>query len=397
MYKTTKIPIPAIWGFFTLVLFLASCQKKKHSTDFCSDKTPLDSIPLVYSDKNDADSNLLRQNLDDLFMQRYHAHFNGAALIAVKGKIVYENYFGLGNIDTRDTITANSTFHIASVSKTFTAMAILWLYQQGKLNINADVKLYIPDFPYNNITISALLKHRSGLANYSYFAEKAYKDTTSILTNEGVLYELKKQNIPLQYPPNTHFQYCNTNFAILATIIEKVTKMKYADFLECTFFKPLGMSHSFVYQAAIQPVLPKGATISYVRNRQNPLEFDDGVVGDKNIYSTVQDLYRWDRALRSGKVIADSLLERAYTPYSNEHAGIKNYGMGWRLLIYPDKQKIVYHNGWWHGNTASIYRFQTEDFTFIVLANHYNRTVYQMQPIYDLVHGKTSNMGFEDE
>ncbi len=395
-----KTHIYILTGFFILsLIFLESCNKiTKTGAAICEFSQKNDAIPLIYSDKTDTANKQLEQNLDALFRQRHQgAHFNGAALVAVKGKIVYENYFGLGNMNTHDTITANSTFHIASVSKTFTAMAVLWLHQQGKLDINANVTQYLPDFPYKNITVSALLKHRSGLANYSYFAEKAYKDTTAILTNQGVLYELKKQNIPLQYAPDTHFQYCNTNYAVLASIIEVVTKTKYADFMACAFFNPLGMTNTFVYQAATNPVLPKNATISYIGNRENPLEFDDGVVGDKNIYSNVQDLYRWDRALRSGRILPDSLLQKAYTPYSNERPGIKNYGLGWRLLVYPDNQKIMYHNGWWHGNTASIYRFQNQDFTFIVLANRYNRTVYQMQPVYDIVNGKVNNMGFEEE
>ena len=389
--------------FLSFFLICTSCAKSKKPVNaFCDDTSFRGDTTLFYADTttdnkaNDAKN--YAKNLQSLFDLRYkNTNFNGAALIAVKGKIVYENYFGIANRATNDTITAHSAFHIASVSKTFTALAVLWLHEHKKMNINDLVIKYLPNFPYPDLTIAMLLKHRSGLSNYSYFAEKAYQDTTVLLTNTGVLHELIRQKIPLQVAPDTHFQYCNTNFAVLALVIEAVTKMPYSEFISCRFFEPLGMKHSFVYEPAKEPTLPKEATRSYIGTRENPLEFDDGVVGDKNIYSTVQDLYRWDRALKTRVIVSDSMLQLAYTAYSNERAGFKNYGLGWRLLVYPNAQKIVYHNGWWHGNTASLYRFLDADFTCIVLANRYNRTVYQMQPIYDILIGQPSNMGFEEE
>ena len=179
MHKTTSKQVIqvgiALFSIIFIIFLLKNCNRFKTwnllpASEICKQKA--DSIPLIYSDTSDVAVRQLHHNLDELFTQRYrNAHFNGAALIAVKGKIVYENYFGLGNMHTHDTITSNSTFHIASVSKTFTAMAVLWLYQQGKLDINAKVTKYLPDFPYQNIAVSDLLKHRAGLANYSYFAE----------------------------------------------------------------------------------------------------------------------------------------------------------------------------------------------------------------------------------
>jgi CubicO group peptidase (beta-lactamase class C family) len=167
--------------------------------------------------------------------------------------------------------------------------------------------------------------------------------------------------------------------------------------MRCAIFEPLGMKNTFVYDPTRQPILPKNASASYYPNGQrHTLKFDDGVVGDKNIYSTVQDLYRWERALSRGKVLTINSLEQSYTPYSNEHASTKNYGLGWRMLLYPD-QKVIFHNGWWHGNNSSLYRFLKDDITVICLSNKYNRSTYQVQPIYNLVKGYNIEMGFEEE
>ncbi len=342
----------------------------------------------------------VQSRLNALFEERHRqAGFNGAALVAVNGKIVFEKYMGYGDVEQRDTLTPESLFHIASVSKTFTGMGILWLQTHHFLNINDAVCQYLPTFPYPELQIKHLLMHRSGLSNYSYFAEPIWKDRVGLLTNEAVLHLLDSLKLPLINPPDTHFQYCNTNFVVLAQVIQKASGMAYADFLGCVFFKPLGMTHTRVYQPAVQPQLPENGTRNYMRNARYGLEFDDGTYGDKNIYSTVQDLYKWDKALNTLNLVDAQLLQAAYTPYSNEHAGLKNYGLAWRLLCYPDGKKIVYHNGWWHGNCASIYRFGDEKLTFIVLANKYNRSTYQMQPLYDAVHGeaKAADMEFAEE
>jgi CubicO group peptidase (beta-lactamase class C family) len=111
-------------------------------------------------------------------------------------------------------------------------------------------------------------------------------------------------------------------------------------------------------------------------------------MGDKGIYSSVRDLYKWDQALYSGKLIKQSTLEEAFKPYSFEKPGVKNYGLGWRMLNYPDGVKIIYHNGWWHGNNTCFYRFIQDNFTIIVLGNKFNKSIYrQPQQIYNIVMG----------
>ncbi|MEN9568988.1 MAG: hypothetical protein RL172_219 [Bacteroidota bacterium] len=306
--------------------------------------------------------------------------FNGAVLVAKKGNIVFEAYNGFERLNAAAPITDSSSFHIASVSKTFTAMAILQLWQQGKLQLDDEVSNYFPSFNYTGVTIRTLLNHRSGLPNYVYFMEIQGWDTKRLVHNSDVLdYLVTKKSVLANIgQPNTHFSYCNTNYALLALLIEKQSGTSYANYLQQQFFTPLGMRHTFVYDSTkAASVLP-----SYDwRGGLIPLNHLDLVYGDKNIYSTPNDLLLWDRALSSGKLFSDKTLAEAYAPYSNEKPGIKNYGLGWRMNIYPDGKKMIYHNGWWHGNNAAFIRLTQDSATIIVLGNKFNRNIYHAKEL----------------
>ncbi|RYY50726.1 MAG: class A beta-lactamase-related serine hydrolase [Chitinophagaceae bacterium] len=302
--------------------------------------------------------------------------FNGGMLVAKGGNIIFEQYKGTATLGGTDTINSNTPFHIASVSKTFTAMCVLKLSEDSLLNLDDAYSKYFPEFNYPGITVRTLLNHRSGLPNYLYFMEKlGYKDSAAI-SNRQILDVLINQKNTLENIglPDRHFSYCNTNFALLALLIEKVSGKSYPDFVRQQIFEPLGMQNSFVYTPAdSQRITPnydwKGGRI--------PDNFLDKVYGDKNIYSTVRDLLKWDRALASGLLFSKNSMEQAYTPYSNEKPGIRNYGLGWRMNIYDNGKKVVFHNGWWHGNNAAFIRLRDEDATIIVTGNRYSRNIYK--------------------
>ena len=195
----------------------------------------------------------------------------------------------------------------------------------------------------------------------------------------------------LEFRPNSRFKYCNTNFAVLARLVERVTEMNFYDFMSRYVFQPLGMNSTFVYNP--QKGLPQNAAISYKRNWwREPDMFADGVYGDKGIYSTVEDMYRWDQSFYQNKLLSNETMELAYGPCSFERPGVKNYGLGWRMLCYPDGYKIIYHNGWWHGNNTCFYRFIKDNFTVIVLGNKYNNGIYrQPQALYNIVNGTAAD------
>ena len=310
--------------------------------------------------------------------------FNGEILVAKNGNIIFEQYNGTGHLPGTDTISATTSLHIASVSKTFTAMAILKLWQNGKLNIDDEFSKYFPAFNYSGVTIRSLLNHRSGLPNYTHFLENLGWDKTRLVTNEDVLNFLitRKAELIDIAAPNSHFTYCNTNYALLALLIEKITGKKYADFINQTFFIPLQMKNSYVFSLADSA---KALPSYNWKGKIEPFGFLDAVYGDKNIYTTVRDLLIWDRALSCNLLFTNETLEQAYAPYSNEKPGTRNYGLGWRMNIYPNGKKIIYHNGWWHGSNASFKRLLNDSATIIVIGNKFTRAIYHTKILASII------------
>ena len=301
--------------------------------------------------------------------------FNGGIIVAREGNIIFEKYNGTAHLPGTDTITENSSMHIASITKTFTAMAVLKLQQDGKLNIDDEFSKYFPAFNYPGVTIRTLLNHRSGLPNYNYFIETLGWDKSKFVKNEDVLNYLITYKPALAdiSSPDTHFSYCNTNYALLALLIEKISGSSYAAYLNRSFFFPLQMKSTYVFSLA--DTLKAIPSYNW-RGGLEPFTFLDQVYGDKNIYSTPRDLLIWDRTLTSNLIFTPEILDEAYAPYSNEKPGMRNYGLGWRLNIFPDGNKVIYHNGWWHGSNATLMRLIKEKATIIVIGNKFTRSVY---------------------
>ncbi|MCO6496399.1 MAG: beta-lactamase family protein [Chitinophagaceae bacterium] len=314
--------------------------------------------------------------------------FNGSMLVVKNGVVLFEAYKGYANFKTKDTLTEHSAIHLASVSKTFTAMAVLKLVQEGKLNLDDSLQKFFPGFPYEGVTVKTLLNHRSGLPNYAYFMENLKWDQSKFCTNRDILNYMIEFKPDKYYNPDKRFNYCNTNYSLLALVIEEVSGMSYEDYLRKTIFLPLGMKDTFVYNPDRDTAT---AVPSYdQRGRLEATTWLDKGYGDKNVYSTPRDMFKWDQALTAGKVVNKELLEAAYTPYSNERRGIKNYGLGWRMNVYPNGRKIIFHNGWWHGNNTVFIRDIQDSLTIIVLGNKYNRNIYNAKKIAEIFEGGVS-------
>ena len=321
--------------------------------------------------------------------------FNGGIVVAKDGNIVFEKYNGTGHLPGKDTITENSSMHIASITKTFTAMAVLKLQQDDSLNIDDEFSKYFPAFNYPGVTIRCLLNHRSGLPNYNYFMETLGWDKTQFVKNEDVLNYLitYKASLADVSPPGAHFSYCNTNYALLALLIEKITGTTYAAYLSRIFFIPLQMKHTYVFSLA--DTLKAIPSYNW-RSVREAFNFLDQVYGDKNIYTTPRDLLIWDKALSSNLIFTPETLSQAHAPYSNEKPGMRNYGLGWRMNIFPDGNKIIYHNGWWHGSNATFIRLIKEKATIIVVGNKFTRAVYNAK-VLTSIFGNYYLPGDEDE
>jgi CubicO group peptidase (beta-lactamase class C family) len=348
-------------------------------------------------DTTSAESRRIIESLDSFYNVQAKHGFNGSVLVGQKGKIIYERYFGYANREGGQKLKPNSSSQLASTSKTFTSAAILYLYENNLLDINDPVSKYLKGFPYAGVTIKMLLDHRSGLPDYLKFTSRYKKDTKTPITNEDVIEMMMRHKPKAEARPDARFKYCNTNFVVLSRIIEEVSEMPYATFMKTYIFDPVGMQNTFVYDP--WQGLPVNAAVSYKATwAREPDMFADGVTGDKGIYSTVRDMFRWDQSLYKNTILSNETMELAYGPCSFEKPGIKNYGLGWRMLCYANGNKVVYHNGWWHGNNTVFYRFLKDNMTLIILGNKYNQGIYRQAPVvYSLIKGTPVGSGFDDE
>ena len=362
--------------FLTLFVFVFGC--KSNSSNNIASKKDSSIIPIPSPEKlTRQEIDAYHNKLDEIFNKKLiKPNFNGAILVAKGGNILYEKYVGFINPRTKNNPISDSTsFHLASTSKPFTGVAVLKLIQEGKIKLNDKATLFFPQLPYPDVTIKDLLSHRSGLPNYLNFMEDRTKwPANKMIRNQDVLNFMTKYKPALSYRTGTRFNYCNTNFVMLALIIEKVSGQSYPQFLKKNIFEPLGMHHTFVYTPAdsgkvIMSYKPSGAL--WVNDM-----FDD-TYGDKNIYSTPRDLLKWDLGLYSNQFIRQSLLDSAYHPLSNESASTHNYGLGWRMLNLSNGKKVIYHNGKWHGFTPAFTRLLDEKAVIIILGNQYNSGIYQ--------------------
>lgn len=337
--------------------------------------------------------------LDVLFKKRAKAGFNAAVLVSQGGQIIYQNAFGYSDIKKKTPLTLQSQFQLASASKPLTATAILLLKDQGKLSLNDSIQKYFPQFPYPGITIKHLLSHRSGLANYIYFCEPYCDDNNcyngKVFDNASMLNIIINTKPDLYSKPDKKFEYCNTNYALLALIIEKVSHQSYTTFMREQMFDVLGMNESFVVGDKDRA---KNKTIGHTPSGKAEDEaYADNVYGDKGIYSTVNDLFKFNKALYSEKLLKQGTVIESYAGYSNEHKGKRNYGLGWRIVDNGKAGKIIYHNGWWHGYSSLFYRRPSDETCIIVLSNKFSRMTYQIQDILTILDGKESGEEIEGE
>ncbi|MCF8372778.1 MAG: beta-lactamase family protein [Bacteroidales bacterium] len=299
-----------------------------------------------------------------------YSRFHGNVLIAHDGEIILKKSYGYKDFPNKNLHDENSTFQLASVSKQFTAMSILMLVEQRKVDLDADIRTYLPGFPYEKITVKNLLQHTGGLPNYMWMLEHKWKKE-KIPTNKDLIALMKELKMQRFFWPGKRHDYSNTGYAVLASIVESVTGKNFGDFVADNIFKPLGMDHSFVYSAGIDKDYPEkldGYFQKWRRLRIYDHTLHDGIVGDKGVYSTASDLVLWDQALYANKLINDTLLQLAMTAGKIRNRWEFPYGFGFRVKKYND-QKLVYHKGLWQGFRTSFSRFVDSHVTVIVLNN----------------------------
>lgn len=334
------------------------------------------------------------QLIEEAFKKK--GNFNGTILVAQKGVILFQKATGFA----KDTIpnTMDSKFQLASLSKTFTALAIMKMVQEGKLGLENTIQDIYPNFPYSGVTIRSLLSHRSGLPYYQYEFDSRVRRDKIYPTNQQIMQWFIEANPAPKMinKPDHFFAYNNTNYAILAAIIEKVSGQSFAQYMEENIFKPAGMNHTFA-GTSTNPELQKNKTQGYQNGRKLDKDFFDDIMGDKGIYSTAPDLLKYYNVLKSGSIVSKENLREMYTPRSFEHPGIRNYGYGFRLWVNKLQQTdYIYHTGWWKGYNTIMFFDLRDDFVIILLSNKYNRSVYNIREMVDILHDEKKRSSLEE-
>ncbi|MDL1913595.1 MAG: beta-lactamase family protein [Bergeyella sp.] len=374
-------------GYFWLVLFLIfslvpSCNKGKKSEDIRNFSSGAKKIG--YNKIFSAEDNYIKNETQVVaYLEKYYdsiwrkGNLWGGFLVAKGEKILFEKYRGYAQAGKRDSITAQTPMQVASISKTITAAAILRLKEEGVLSLSDSVTQYFPEFPYPDVTIKTLLNHRSGLPKYEYFIEKIKaknRDTTQkFLTNQDILRFLVQHKPSLDKVTDTGFMYCNTNYALLALIAEEICDTPFPKIIDSLVFNPLDMKNSYVFQ---EKDTLKSARSFFGNGKIYPFGYLDLIYGDKNVYTTPRDLYKFSKALFSDEFLTRDSKKEIFEPYSFEKRGVNNYGLGFRMKFFGDGKKLIYHTGWWHGSNSIFIHLLKSKATLIAIGNRYSSRVY---------------------
>lgn len=309
----------------------------------------------------------LRADLKTVLNRKHLLGFNGVLAVQIGDNFRYEGKMGYANFAQHESIQSDTRFQIGSVSKQFTAVAILQLYSQGKLKLTDSISKFFPELHFQGFTIHDLLVHRSGLSNYIYFIDKIVTNKGVVVTNNDVI-DLWNQHKPLSYyPPGKRFDYSNSGYMLLASIIEKVSGLSYPDYLQHFIFQPLAMNESFVCTGFCDSMYHVAQGYSN-RWRIVTEPYLNGTYGDKGIYASARDLIKWDQGLYKGIILHPDTLLLAFQPMGKPAHVQNNYGYGWRIS-QRDGVDVYYHAGWWQGFKSLLIRIPEYKLTIVVIKN----------------------------
>ncbi len=309
--------------------------------------------------------------------------FNGNVLVAENGEIVFQKSYGYSDFDTKRMLNDSSVFELASISKQFTATGILLLLDKGKLKLTDSLRQFFPELPYHNITIYHMLTHTSGLPDYMEVVMEKW-DKSKVAFNNDVIQILAKEKLPIIFDPGTQWEYSNTAYMILASIIEKVSGQSFKEYMATNVFQPLGMKNTRVYNTrrSLKDTIPNYA-YGYIYNdslmkhilpdndpNQNFVIYMDGIQGDGIINSTTGDLLKWDRAVKNHTLLAEATQKEMLKGQSlSDTLNQSYYGFGVGIS-QTDLGNLISHSGGWPGYTTFLARNPDNDQTYIVLSNN---------------------------
>jgi CubicO group peptidase (beta-lactamase class C family) len=302
------------------------------------------------------------ERIHQLIYQEYDSgNFNGTVLVADSSGRVYQGAFGLADREKKIPLNTESLFYLASVSKQFTATAILLLFQQGSIQLNDPIIQYLPELPpvYYGITIKNLLNHTSGIPDYYEFA-----DLYDGFTNNDVLKVLV--NIDnLEFQPGTRYQYSNSGYVLLSILVNRISGESFADFLMENALNKAGLAHTIVFDEKAAPLANRA--IGYGRDG-TVTDYRFRTTGGGGIFSNVEDLYRWHLALIGHLILHSDIQQLAYQPAVLENDSTVYYGFGWN--IDPSNSLHVSHGGDLEGFRTFFDRYLDRHMVIILLSNN---------------------------
>lgn len=327
--------------------------------------------------------NRIEKNYIDIFNERIgYGGFNGNVLVFADDKILLNEAYGIANIHNLDSLHINSVFRLGSVSKQFTAMAIAILEEDGLLTYNQDMQDIIPELPYWDVTIENLLQHTSGLPDYLELMMDNWKTELNaddpsryISGNQDIIEMMVEKHPKIHFEPGEKWEYSNTGYVLLATIVERVSKKSFNEFLQDRIFEPAGMKNTSVYQYVKEEDSKMPLRVFGFKKEDgilvaNDTHFLNFAKGDGGIYSTLEDLLRWDRILYTNELVSTTTLEKVFTSGVLNNGESFDYGFGWFIESVGSKNKSVYHGGGWVGFGTYIYRDTSSKSCFIILTNN---------------------------
>jgi CubicO group peptidase (beta-lactamase class C family) len=310
-----------------------------------------------------------RAALDALFAPYDSSNAPGATVgIVQDGDLVFSKGYGLANLETEEPTTPETNFRLASVTKQFTAACVLMLVEAGKLTLATPLSELLPEFPdyADDITVERLLEHTSGLADY----ESLYPDTQTVQLTDADVAGLVADADSTYFPPGSTHQYSNSGYAVLATIVEKISGASFAEYLESNIFGPLGMDATVAHEKGVSEVERRAYGYSRAENgwKRTDQNVTSAVLGDGGIYSSAVDLAKWDAARYDDRVLPQAVWNEATTRQTTSAGEPFDYGYGWRLSTL-DGAEVEYHTGASIGFRTILYRVPSRKTTVIILTN----------------------------
>ena len=308
--------------------------------------------------------------------------FNGNILVAEKGDVIYQKSIGQRSTNVDDLLDLGTQFRLASASKPFTAMAIMLLKEADKLDYEDPIQKYIPEWPYNGATLRNLLNHTSGIPNHNYLFTRYWKpwlspyDPSRIIEGKEQMIQLYIDHKPeVDFPPGEQYGYSDAGYVLLSIVVERISGVPFHQYMREKVFLPAGMKNTYILSPLSEDPLTNRAygimpALNGIGQKDIDFFYLHPLTGANGVYSTVEDLYNWDRILYTEQLVSSTTLKEAFTPAILNNGDTTAYGFGWSIRKTSPGEKIVAHSGYSAGFGIELIRELDKENTIIILTNY---------------------------